>query len=172
MTEAIRNDYEVSSEGAVRHWDVPYDDLEDATPTATLPAALTSRIDGCQLTGTILVVDADDEMAVIDFTHSMVYEHDVRNVRTYSGAAENTFGVIDIGDPIFYDRSATMPANAKLSTSPFDSADAANPLFGFRVPANDNDTAATATATAATESIAVLQTVGGCWGEAIEFIPE
>jgi len=160
MTEAIRNDYEVSSEGAVRHWDIPYDDLEDTTPTASLPAALTSRTDGTQLTGTILVVDSDDEFAVIDFTHSMVYEHDVRNVLTYSAAAEATFGAIDIGDPIYYDRSATMPANAKLSTSPLDSADAANPLFGFRVPAIDTDVTAAGGETASTQSVAVLQIVG------------
>ena len=160
MPEVIRNDYEVSSESAIRHWDIPYDDLEDATPTASLPAALTSIIPGTQLTGTILVVDAGDSMAVIDFTHSMVYEHDVRNVLTYSEDVEATWGVIDIGDPIFYDRSATMPAAVKLSTSPLDNLGAANPLFGFRVPANDNDTAATATATAATESIAVMQIAG------------
>jgi len=160
MTEAIRSDYEVSSEGAVRHWDIPYDDLEDVTPTATLPAALTSRIDGTQLTGTILVVDADDEMAVIDFTHSMVYEHHVRNVRTYYDNAEATWDAIDIGDPIYYDRSAGMPANAKLSTSPLDIDGNANPLFGFRVPANDADVVALGDATASTQSIAVMQIVG------------
>jgi hypothetical protein len=160
MTEVIRSDYEVSSEGAVRHWDIPYDDLEDVTPTPTLPAALTSRIDGTQLTGTILVIDADDEMAVIDFTHSMVYEHDVRNVLTYSEGAEATWGAIDIGDAIFYDRSSTMPANAKLSTSPLDEDGDANPLFGFRVPANDDDVVALGDNTASTQSIAVMQIVG------------
>jgi hypothetical protein len=160
MVEAIRDDYEVSSESAIRHWDIPYDDLEDATPTATLPAALTSRVDGKQLTGTILVVDADDEMAVIDFTHSMVYEHDVRNVLTYDTGAEDTWGAIDIGDPIFYDRSATMPAGVQLSTSPLDASGDANPLFGFRVPANDTDVVAAGDATASSQSIAVMQIVG------------
>lgn len=160
MTEAIRNDYEVSSESAIRHWDIPYDDLEDITPTATLPAALTSRIDGTQLTGTILVIDAGDEFAVIDFTHSMVYEHDVRNVLTYAEGAEATWGAIDIGDPVFYDRSSTMPANAKLSTSPLDEDGDANPLFGFRVPANDSDVAAAGDNTASTQSIAIMQIVG------------
>jgi hypothetical protein len=160
MTEAIRNDYEVSSEGAVRHWDIPYARLEDTTPTASLPAALLSVTDGTQLTGTILVVDAADSMAVIDFTHSMVYEHDVRNVLTYSGAAEDTFGAINVGDPIYYDRSGTMPAGVYLSTSPLDSAGDANPLFGFRVPANDDDTAAAGGATVSTQSLAVMQIVG------------
>lgn len=160
MTEAIRNDYEVSSEGAVRHWDIPYARLEDATPTATMPAALLSVTDGTQLTGTILVVDAGDSMAVIDFTHSMVYEHNVRNVLTYVEGAEATFGAINVGDPIYYDRSATMPAGVYLSTSPLDSTGAANPLFGFRVPANDTDTAAAGAATASTQSLAVLQICG------------
>ncbi len=159
MTEAIRNNYEVSSEGAVRHWDIPYARLEDATPTATLPAALLSVIDGTQLTGTILVVDADDEMAVIDFTHSMVYEHDVRNVLTYD-EGEATFGAINVGDPIFYDRSASMPAGVQLSTSPLDADGNANPLFGFRVPANDDDTVAAGGATASSQSIAVMQIAG------------
>lgn len=160
MTEAIRNDYEVSSEGAVRHWEIPYDRLEDITPTASLPAAVLSVTDGTQLTGTVLVVDAVDEIAVIDFTHSMVYEHDVRNVLTYAAAVEATWGAINIGDPIYYDRSATMPANAKLSTSPLDNTGAANPLFGFRVPANDADVAAAGAATASTQSIAVFQVAG------------
>lgn len=160
MTEAIRNDYEVSSEGAVRHWDIPYARLEDATPTPTMPAALLSDIDGTQLTGTILSVDAADSMAVIDFTHSMVYEHDVRNVLTYSQGSEATWGSIAIGDPIFYDRSATMPAGVFLSTSPLDSTGAANPLFGFRVPANDDDIVAAGDATASTQSVAVLQICG------------
>lgn len=160
MTETIRNDYEVSSEGAVRHWDIPYDDLEDATPTPTFPAALTSRTDGTQLTGTILSIDAGDSMAVIDFTHSMVYEHYVRNVLTYADSAEATWGAIDIGDPVYYDRSATMPAGCFLSTSPLDNTGAANPLFGFRVPANDTDTAAAGAATASTQSVAIMQIVG------------
>lgn len=160
MTEEIRNYYEVSSEGAVRHWDIPFARLEDTTPTATMPAALLSDIDGTQLTGTILVVDDVDDMAVIDFTHSMVYEHDVRNVLTYSTGVEYSWGSIAIGDPIFYDRSATMPAGVYLSTSPLDSAGAANPLFGFRVPANDDDILAAGDATASTQSIAVLQICG------------
>lgn len=160
MAEEIRNDYEVSSEGAVRHWDIPFDRLEDDTPTATMPAALLSVTDGTQLTGTILTVDDDDEMAVIDFTHSMVYEHDVRNVLTYSGEAEDTFGAINVGDPIYYDRSATMPAGVYLSTSPLDAAGDDNPLFGFRVPANDDDVDAAGGATASTQSVAVMQIVG------------
>jgi len=154
----IKQNYEVSSEGAVRHWEAPIARLENATPVATEPAALLSRINGTQMTGTVLVVDGS--IAVIDFTHSMVYLHDVRNVRTYYQGAAATWGAIAIGDPIFYDRSATMPANVFLSTSPLDEDGNANPLFGFRVPANDDDIAATTTATASTEEIAVMQIAG------------
>ncbi len=154
----IRSDYEVSSEAAIRHWEAPVARLENTTPTPTQPAALRSRINGTQLTGTVLVVDGD--MAVIDFTHSMVYKHKVRNVRTYYDSVAATWGVINIGDPIFYDRSATMPADVFLSTSPLDQNGNDNPLFGFRVPANDDDTAATSTATASTEEFAVMQIVG------------
>lgn len=162
MPEEIRNDYEVSSESAVRHWEVPYDKLEDATPTPTMPAALVSRIPGTQLSGTILTVDADDEIAVIDFTHSMVYLHEVRNVITYDDGAEATFDTIDIGDPIFYDRSAIMPAGCQLSLSPLDVNGNANPLFGFRVLPQDwtSDADQGSQGTGGTYEVAVMQIVG------------
>ena len=156
---AIRHDYEVSSEGAVRHWEIPKSRLvNNATVTATDPTQVTSRIAGTALTGTVLVLVND--MAVVDFTHSMVYKHKVRNVRTYHSAAEATFGTIAIGDPIYFDASATMPTGAFLSTSPLNVSGGANALFGYRVPANDDDVAATATATVATETIAILQAGG------------
>lgn len=141
MTEDIRHDYEVSSEGAVRHWEIPYARLEDATPTPSLPAAVLSVIPGTQLTGHILTVDPGDSVAVIDFTPSMVYWDEVRNVLTYAAAVEATWGAINIGDPVFYDRSATMPAGVYLSTSPLDNTGAANPLFGYVVPRDDDDMA-------------------------------
>lgn len=159
MAEAIQNDYEVSSEGAVRHWAIPNERLEDGTPTATFPAAVKSLLPGTQLTGTILVVDG--AFSVIDFTCSMVYYQNVRNVLTYSEAAEATFGAINIGDPIYYDRSATMPAGIYLSTSPTDAAGVANPLFGFRVPKNDSDIAAKGGVTASTQRCAVMQLGAG-----------
>ncbi len=140
MVEAIHNDYEVSSEGAVRHWEIPYARLTDATPTPTNPAQVTSLLPGTQLTGTILTVDAGDSIAVIDFTCSMVYLHYVRNVLTYNpGVAELTWGPINIGDPVYYDHSVSMPAGVYLSTAPTGTDTVANTLFGFVVPANDTD---------------------------------
>lgn len=158
MTEAIHNDYEVSSEGAVRHWEIPYARLTDTTPTPTNAAEVTSVLPGTQLTGTILSVDASRSIAVIDFTNSMVYRHDVRNVLTYSAGAESTFGAINIGDPVYYDNSATMPAGVYLSTSPLDNTGAANTLFGFAV-ADDiaSDTFPKGGATASTQRVAVMQ---------------
>jgi len=163
MTEVIRHEYEVSSEGAVRHWEIPYSRLTDATPTATLPAEVTSLLPGTQLTGTILTVDADTSVAVIDFTCSMVYYHEVRNVLTYSGAAENTWGAINIGDIVYYDNSATMPAGVYLSTSPLDNLGVANTLFGFVVPANDVDMALYPLGgiTASTQECAIMQVGAG-----------
>lgn len=139
MTEAIHNDYEVSSEGAVRHWDVPYARLTDATPTPTNPAELTSVLPGTQLTGTILTIDAARSVAVIDFTPGMVYRFSVRNVLTYAAAVEATWGAMNIGDPVYYDNSATMPVGTYLSASPLDNTGAANTLFGYIVP-DDADT--------------------------------
>lgn len=163
MAEAIRSDYEVSPEGAVRHWEIPYARLADTTPHPTYPAAVTSRVVGTQLTGTVLTIDADDSVAVIDFTASMVYYHTVRNVLTYNGGAENTFGAINIGDVVYYDRSSTMPADTYLSTSPLDKDGAANPIFGYVVPRDDDDMAlfAKGGAVASTQSCAIMQRGAG-----------
>jgi len=131
----INHAYEVSSEGGVRHWEVPYARLEHVTPEETHPAALLSLLPGTQLTGTVLTIDATLSVAVVDFTPGMVYRHTVRNVRTYNpGVAELTWGAIQIGDPIYYDRTAALAALLIfLTTSPLDLAGAANPLFGFAV---------------------------------------
>jgi len=163
MTEQIHNDYEVSSEGAVRHWMVPYARLEDATPTPSNPAAVLSRTDGTQICGTILTVHAGDSMAMIDFTPSMTYYHYVRNVLTYAAAVEATWGAINIGDPIYYDRSATMPAGVYLSTSPLDNTGAANPLFGFAMPTDLTNSALfpLGGATASTQRSGVMQRGAG-----------
>lgn len=163
MTEAIRHDYQVSSEGAVRHWAVPYGRLTDQTPTATLPCEVTSLTDGTQVTGTILGVDADNSVAMVDFTCSMVYWQEIRNVLTYSAEAEDTFGAINIGDEVYYDHSATMPAGVYLSTSPLGNLGQTNTRFGWVVPRNDTDMAlfAKGDTDASTEECAIMQLGAG-----------
>jgi len=163
VSDSMRSDYEVSSEGGVVHWEIPYARLTDTTPTETMPAEVTSRTDSTQMTGTILGVDADDSVALIDFTSSMVYWHEVRNVLTYSGEAENTFGAINIGDEVYYDHGVTMPAGVYLSTSPLNNVGATNTRFGWVVSANDTDMAlfAKGDATASTEECAVMQLGAG-----------
>jgi len=164
MTEAIRNDYEVSSEGAVRHWEIPYARMTDTTPTATLPAEVTSLTTGTKLTGTILGVDADDDVAVIDFTCGMVYFHEVRNVLTYDpGVSELTWGAINIGDEVYYDSSASMPAGVKLSTSPLATGTGNNTRFGWVVSADDTDMALFPKGgiTASTQECAIMQLGAG-----------
>jgi len=164
MTEDIRNDYEVSSEGAVRHWAIPYARLTDTTPTVSLPAEVTSLLPGTQLTGTILSVDAAASMAVIDFTCSMVYKHEVRNVLTYNaGVAELTWGAINVGDPVYYDHSVSMPAGVYLSTSPIGTDTVVNTLFGHVVPWSDADSASYAKGgiTASTQECAIMQKGAG-----------
>jgi hypothetical protein len=163
MVESIQHDYEVSSEGAVRHWEIPYARLTDATPTPTNPAEVTSLLPGTQLTGTILTIDADTSVAVIDFTCSMVYYQNVRNVLTYNpGVAELTWGPINIGDPVYYDHSASMPAGVYLSTSPLGTDAVANTLFGFVVPKDvDTDTFPKGGIVASTQRCAVMQIGAG-----------
>lgn len=154
--------YEVSSESAIRHWEVSYARLENTTPARTEACALQSRIPGTQLTGTVLVVDDDASIAIVDFTHSMVYLHPVRNVITYDDGAEATFDQIEEGDPIFYDRSSTMPDGVYLSLSPLDVLGNANPLFGFRViPHDETDIDAKGSqGSGSTNTVAVMQIVG------------
>jgi len=164
MTEAIRHDYEAASEGAVRHWEIPYSRLTDTTPTPTLPCQVTSLTRSTQLTGTILTVDASDSVAVVDFTPSMVYYHEVRNVLTYNpGVAELTWGPLNIGDEVYYDGSASMPAGVYLSTSPLDTDGTANTRFGWVVSINDTDMALYPKGgiTASTQEVGVMQLGAG-----------
>jgi hypothetical protein len=165
MTESIHHDYEVSSEGGVRHWEIPYARLTDATPTPSNPAQVTSLLVGGNLTGTILTVDAGLSVAVIDFTPGMVYRQTVRNVLTYgAGPAEATWGPINIGDPIYYDATATMPVGTYLSTSPLNGAGAANKLFGFAVGTDEVDQALFpkgAALVGSTQTVGVMQVGAG-----------
>lgn len=131
---AVIADYEVSFEGAERKWVIPYARLTDTTPEVGHPAQVASAVVGAKLGGVVLSIDADDSVAVLDFTPGKIIKASVRNVITYSGAAENTFRAINIGDPVYYDASATMPAAVELSTSPLDSAGVANTLWGYVVP--------------------------------------
>lgn len=134
MTETVHSDYECSSEGSIRHWEVPYADLADVTPTPTCPGEITGRTAGIDVTGTILSIDAARSVAVLDVTCGMVYRLDVRNVLTYNGAAEFTWGPINIGDPIYYDASAAMLAlGLTLSTAPTNAGGGANTQFGWAV---------------------------------------
>jgi hypothetical protein len=138
MVRTTTYNYEVSSEsGRERHIKVPYARMEDATPTLHDPAALLSVIPGTQEVGTLIeVFPAPVSEAVINVARGAVYWHNVRNVLTYNvggGGIEATWGALNVGDPVFYDRSAVMPATTKLSKSPLDNTGAINPLFGYVV---------------------------------------
>ena len=164
MTEQINANYEASSEGAVRHWEIPYARLTDATPTETNPAEVTSLLPGTALTGTILSIHAGTSIAIVDFTCSMVYRQSVRNVLTYNpGVAELTWGAINIGDPIYYDHSASMPAGVYLSTSPTGTDTVVNTLFGFCVSLDGADAAnyPKGGVTASTQTCTVMQIGAG-----------
>lgn len=157
MPEQVNNDYEVSDIGAERLWTVPYARLKDITPTVGNPAAVLGLVAGKLQTGVIKSVDAGRSLAVLDLTARKIYKFLVRNVITYSGAAEATFAAINIGDQIYYDASATMPAGVYLSTSPLDAAGAANTLWGHRAMLNETDTAALGAATASTQTCGVAK---------------
>ena len=130
MTEEINHDYEHSS-GPVHTIAVPYARLTDTTPTESNPCELTSLLPGTQLCGTILSIDAGDSIAIVNVAPGFIGNFEVRNVLTYNAAVEATWGAINVGDLVYYDNSATMPAGVYLSTSPNDNLAAANSLFGY-----------------------------------------
>lgn len=135
-----RPDYEQSSEsGRERHLNIPYSRLLDVTPTLHDPACVTGLPVGTQLTGTVVTLDATDSEAVINHARGAVYRHYLRNVATYNGGVEATWRAIQVGDAVYYDASATMPATAKLSLSPLNNLGAANTLFGWVVLDQEED---------------------------------
>ena len=130
MTEEILENYEHSS-GPVFPIAVPYARLTDATPTEGNPCELTSLLPGTQLTGTIMTIDAGDSVAIVNVAPCFIGNWEVRNVLTYNaGVAELTWGAINVGDLVYYDHSASMPAGVYLSTSPLGTDTVANTLFG------------------------------------------
>lgn len=157
MAEQVNNNYEVSDIGAERIWPVPYARLLDTTPMVGNPAAVAGETAGKRQTGVVKSIDAGRSLAYLDFTPAKIYKFLARNVFTYAAAAEATFDDIAIGDEIYYDPSATMPGGVYLSTSPLNSADAANTLFGWRAMLNESDTATLGGASASTQTIGVLK---------------
>lgn len=170
----VYNDYEVSSEGAVRHWEIPYARITKnpvGAPIESNPVEVISAIVailGHKLTGTCLSIDAGRSVAVIDFTAGMVYRHWVRNVLTYDGGgAANTWGLINIGDPVYFDHgAAAIAADIQLSTSPAVIGGDLNSFFGYVVATDEVDAALFAKAAAGAPlpvRCGVLQCGAGAW---------
>lgn len=134
---AVRQDYELTPAEGFVNLVVPFARLADATPKAGNPCALLSDTAGKQLVGVVLTTDDARSLATCQFPGAIGYKAQVRNVKTYSAGAEATFQSEGIGDEVYYDRSATMPAGVSLSTSPLDSTGAANPFYGYVVPVDD-----------------------------------
>ena len=130
MTEEILYGYQHSS-GPVFTIAVPYARLTDATPTLGNPCQITSLLAGTMVCGAITSVDAGDSIAIVNVAPTFIGNWEVRNVLTYNaGVAELTWGAINVGDLVYYDDSATMPAGVYLSTSPINTDTTANTLFG------------------------------------------
>lgn len=130
MVEAINHNYEHSS-GPVFTICVPYARLTDATPTESNPCQLTSLLAGTSLCGTVMTIDASDSVAIVNVAPGFIGNWEVRNVLTYNpGVAELTWGAINVGDLVYYDASASMPAGVYLSTSPLNTGGTANTVFG------------------------------------------
>jgi len=130
MVEAINHNYQHSS-GPEFTICVPYARLTDTTPTESNPCQLTSLLAGTSLCGTVKTIDASDSVAIVNVAPGFIGNWEVRNVLTYNpGVAELTWGAINVGDLVYYDASASMPAGVYLSTSPLNTGATANTLFG------------------------------------------
>ena len=140
----IQDNYQASSEGGgVRHWEIPYGRCTVNPPIPTEPMMVTGLPLGSQLTGTTMTVDpiaGAAGLAIVDFTPSMVYRHQVRTCIAYAGA-ESAWRIINIGDVVYYDNTAGMPAGVRLSLAPANTAAQANPVFGWIVPMDPTDMA-------------------------------
>ena len=161
MPEEIRDNYQCSS-NELRTWEIPSARLIDATPTVSNPAAVNGRdyANGEALTGVIISLATSDggtAYVELDVAPGNVYNFPVRNVLTYAAAVEATWGAINIGDPVYYDDSATMPAGVYLSTSPLDNLGNANVKYGHVVGCTvaDMDDYPKGAATASTQDCGV-----------------
>lgn len=132
VTRTTTYDYEQSSEaGRERMVRIPYARLVDATPTLHDPAAVICAVLGQELIGTVISLDATNSEAILNTADGAVFKHNVRNVITYGGGpAEASWRALNVGDKVYYDDTATMPTDTKLSTSPLDGGGNANPVFG------------------------------------------
>lgn len=129
MPEQIHHNYQDSS-GPVFTIAVPYARLTDATPTDHNPCEITSLVAGDRTCGVIVTTDARDSIAIVNVAPAVCHNFDVRNVLTYAANVEDTWGPINVGDVIYYDASATMPAGVYLSTSPLNNLGVANTKYG------------------------------------------
>lgn len=161
MTEEIRHDYQCSSNN-LRTWEVPSARLIDTSPTVSNPAAVNGLdyANGHALTGIIISLGTSgggNAFAVLDVAPANMYFCEVRNVLTYDQAVEATWGAINIGDPVYYDDSATMPAGVYLSISPLDNLGNSNVKFGHVVgcTVDDMDDYPKGAATASTQDCGV-----------------
>jgi hypothetical protein len=124
----------VSIDSPSRHWEFPYARLADVTPAIGEPFLVAGGLLDKRITGHVLTLDADQSMIIGDVTQGAVYRYQVRNVLTYAAAVEATWDALNVGTPVYYDGSSTMPAGVKLSTSPLDKDGLGQALFGYVVP--------------------------------------
>jgi len=138
-------EYEQSSEdGRERHVLIPWSRLIDTTPTKGQAACVngvhaTHRITGTVVNaGTVTV----DPYVILNIAEGRRERKSVRNVLTYSAGpvAEATWGLMNIGDPVYYDGEQDTLNGVKLSTARVQS-DAAtiNPFFGWVTMTQDED---------------------------------
>lgn len=115
-----------------RHVRISLAVMLDTTPAEHDPVAVTPVKALNAVHGTI--VSKDTVYGIVDVSNGSVHRHNVRNVLTYDVYGdEDTFAQIVEGSPVYYDNSATMPANVMLSMSPLNDVGAVNALFGFVV---------------------------------------
>ena len=138
-------DFQQSSEaGRERMIRIPLARLTDNTPTVGEPAEVTGRVPGEQIVGVVYNAgSAANPYAILNVAEGQVIRASVRNTLTYDPGlpvAEDTWGVINIGDPVYYSAEQDVINGVKLSTAPLQSDGAtANTRFGNVVMLQDED---------------------------------
>jgi hypothetical protein len=164
MTRASK-DYQVSGKDGGRQWPIPVTRLENGALGAEdlaeghFPTAVKSATNGLQMVGTVLSETDINGVShcVVDLSDNMIYFHDVRNITVYANGTGATPAAINVGDPIYYDRSEDMPDDVFLSLSPLDEDGELNPLFGYASVSQRVSMPAGTSAAISTQSIAVAQ---------------
>ena len=144
MTVASYEFEQSSEDGRERIVLIPWSRLIDATPTKGQAACVNGLHATLRCCGTVWNAGevTVDEYALLNIAEGRRERHPVRGVLTYTAGpvAEATWGVLNIGDPVYYDAEQDTLNGVKLSTARTQSDGVTiNPFWGWVTMTQDED---------------------------------